>query len=228
MPLSRREVLAGMGKVLLAAPLLNLAIMSTSCGGSTSSMGPGQPPLTDDQFLDEIERAVFPYFWEQANPTTGQVKDRAFASGNDTRTVSSTAATGFGLTALCIADQRGYMDSTNIIARVQATLDFLLNQMANENGFFFHFVDMNTGQRVNDSEVSSVDSAILLCGVLTCRQHFQNQQIMDLATQIYQRINWPWMLNGGLTFSQGWTPESGFLTSRWDTYAEMMMLYLLA
>jgi len=95
---------------MLASPLLNMAwlnmaMMGTSCGGSGSSNS--VPPPTDDQFLDEIERAAFLYFWEQASPTTGQVKDRALAGGNDSRTVASIAATGFGLTALCIADQRG-------------------------------------------------------------------------------------------------------------------------
>jgi hypothetical protein len=231
-PLSRREWLARLGRTILVSPLmnmawLNMAMISTSCGGSGTSNS-GTPPPTDDKFLDEIERAIFLYFWEQSSSTTGQVKDRAFASGNDSRTVSSIAATGFGLTALCIADQRGYMADASIVARVQATLSFLLNQMPNQNGIFYHFVDMNTGQRVNNSEVSSIDTAILLCGVLTCRQHFQDQQIIDLATQIYQRVNWPWMLNGGSTFSMGWTPESGFLTARWDTYSELMMLYLLA
>ncbi len=143
------------------------------------------------------------------------------------RTVSSIAATGFGLAALCIADQRGYTPSGDAKARVHATLEFLLNQMPHQNGFFHHFVDMNTGQRVLNSEVSSIDSAILLCGALTCRQHFQDSQITDLAAQLYERVNWPWMLNGGLTFSMGWTPENGFLTTRWDTYSELMMLYLV-
>ncbi|MGA8538168.1 MAG: glucoamylase family protein [Terriglobales bacterium] len=224
--LSRREMLGRLGRAMLASPLLNMAVMSMSCGGSkTSSTTP--PPLTDDQFLDEIERAIFLYFWEQASLTTGQVKDRAFAAGNDMRTLSSIAATGFGLGALCIADQRGYVASADIVARVQATLSFLL-QMPNENGFFYHYVDMNTGQRANDSEVSSIDSAILMCGILTCRQHFQDQQIVNMATQLYEQVNWPWMLNGGTTFSMGWTPENGFLTGRWDTYSELMMLYLLA
>ena len=232
-PLSRREMLARLGRTMLVSPFLNMAwmnmaIISTSCGGSKTSNNSGSPPLTDDQFLDEIERAIFLYFWEEASSSTGLVKDRAFAAGNDSRTVASISATGFGLTALCIADQRGYMASTDIAARVQATLTFLLNQMPNQNGFFFHFVDMNTGQRVNNSEVSSIDTAILLCGILTCRQYFQDQQIVDLATQLYQQVNWPWMLNGGTTFSMGWTPEDGFLTGRWDTYAELMMLYLLA
>jgi len=156
------------------------------------------------------------FFWEQASVATGLVKDRAFAAGNDSRTLSSIAATGFGLSALCIVDQRGYADRSQIQARVLATLNFVSNQ-TNVNGFYYHFVDMNTGQRALNSEVSSIDTAILLCGVLTCRQHFQDAQIQNLATQIYQRVNWPWMLNGGVTFSQGWTPENGFFTTLWDT-----------
>src|SRR6202795_586758 len=97
-PLSRREMLARLGRTMLASSLLNMAwlnmaMISTSCGGSGSGNSVPPPP-TDDQFLDEIERATFLYFWEQASSTTGQVKDRAFAAGNDTRTVSSIAATG--------------------------------------------------------------------------------------------------------------------------------------
>jgi len=138
------------------------------------------------------------------------------------------ASTGFGLTALCIADKRGYNDSSLIKARVIATLDFLLNQASQQNGFLYHWIDMSTGARAWDSEISSIDTSIMLCGALTCRQYFQDSQIQDLATQLYQRVNWPWMLNGGSAFSMGWTPESGFITSRWDTYSELMMLYLLA
>src|ERR1700675_4638749 len=146
--LSRREWLARLGRTMLASPLLNMAwlnmsMIGTSCGGSGNSNS-GPPPPTDDQFLDEIERATFLYFWEQANSTTGQVKDRAFAGGNDTRTVSSIAATGFGLTALCIAAQRGYMPSASIQSRVLATLNFIWSQLPQQNGFFYHFVDMNS------------------------------------------------------------------------------------
>jgi hypothetical protein len=232
--LSRRELLERLGKGLLATPVLNVALMNValmgaSCGGTKSATSnPPPPPLTDDQFLDEIERAAFLYFWEQAGSATGQVKDRALAAGNDTRTVSSIAATGFGLAALCIADQRGYMPSTSIVARVQTTLSFLLNQMPNQKGFFYHFVDMNTGQRVYKCEVSSIDTAILMCGILTCRQHFQDQKIASLATQLYHQVNWQWMLNGGTTLSMGWTPENGFIAARWNAYCELMMLYLLA
>jgi len=188
-------------------------------------------PGTDDQLLEEIEKAGFLFFWEQADPMTGQVKDRALAAGNDTKTVSSIAATGFGLTALCIGAQRGYQASAEIAARVRATLSFLLNQLQpqGQNGFFFHFVDMTTGARAFTSEVSSIDTAILLCGVLTCGEYFsQDSQIPNLAAQIYGNVNFAWMLNGGTTLSMGWTPENGFLSNRWDTYSELMMLYLLA
>src|SRR5271156_6921886 len=224
-PLSRREMLARLGKTILACPLLNMAMMSVSCGGSSNPSSPAAPPLTDDQFLDAIERAIFLYFWEQASSTTGLVKARAPAAGNDTSTLASIAATGFGLSALCIADQRGYMASADIAARVRNTLNFLLNQVASQNGFFYHFVDMNTGQRVYKCEVSSIDTAILMCGILTCRQHFKDQQIVNVATQLYRRVNWQWMLNGGSALSMGWTPEKGFITARWNAYCELMMLY---
>jgi len=216
------------GRTALVCPLLNMPMIGLSCGGGPSGSKPASPPpLSDDHLLDQVERSAFLYFWEQASARTGQVKDRALAAGNDTRAVSSIAATGFGLSALCIGDQRGYMDSPQIKSRVATTLNFLWNQLPNQNGFFHHFIDMNMGSRAFNSEISSIDTAILLCGVLTCRQHFKDPRIQSLATQIYQRVNWPWMLNGGTTFSMGWKPESGFVNARWDTYNESMMLYLL-
>jgi len=188
-------------------------------------------PGTDDQLMEEIEKAAFLFFWEQADPNTGQVKDRALAAGvNDTHTVSSIAATGFGLTALCIGDKRAYQPHATVVSRVQNTLNFLLNstQPMGKNGFFYHFVDMTAGTRAFNSEVSSIDTAILLCGVLMCREYFSTDaQIPSLATQIYTNVNFNWMLNGGSTLSMGWTPESGFLATRWDHYSELMMLYLL-
>jgi hypothetical protein len=232
---TRRELLAQAGKFAGASSLAAMTRFLSGCGSGGSFTLPPPPgdgyPGTDDQLLEEIERAGFLFFWEQADPATGQVKDRALAAGSDTRTVSSIAATGFGLTALCIGDQRGYQPSADVVSRVRATLNFLLNQLQplGMNGFFYHFVDMTTGARAFSSEVSSIDTAILLCGVLTCRQHFsQDPQIPGLATQIYNNVNFGWMLNGGATLSQGWTPENGFLPTRWDAYSELMMLYLLA
>lgn len=232
--LTRRQALALLGKSALAYPILNMAVVGPSCGKgrskSSASAIPQPPPiLSDDQFLEQMEQAAFRYFWERTNALTGQVMDRAYATGaEDARTVSSIAATGFGLTILCIAAQRGYLPMSEVQDRVLVTLDFICNHLPHQEGFFYHFIDMDTGERVKRSELSPMDTSILLCGVLTCRQYFQDLQIQKLATQIYQRVNWPWMLNGSTTFALGWTPEGGFLPYRWDTYSELMMIYLLA
>ena len=164
---------------------------------------------------------------ERASALVPRLKERAVATGADTSVVSSIASTGFGLAGLCIAAQRGFLSSDQVQSRVLTTLQFLWNTLPNVNGFFYHFVDMNTGARAFDSEVSSIDTAILLCGVLAASEFFSDPDISTLAGQIYDHVNWPWMLNGGSTLSQGWTPEGGFLASRWDTYSELMMLYLL-
>jgi len=226
--LSRREVIKICGSGLLASPLVTLA----GCGKQTrrAFQEPKGPPYegTDAQLLDEIQRATFQFFWDEASQKTGQVKDRALANGNDSRMMSSIAATGFGLTSLSIGDQRGYGKSREIVERVRQTLRFLANDLPNEHGFFFHFIHMETGERWEKCELSSIDSSLLLCGVLTARQYFADQEIKDLATKIYERIDWPWMLNGGSTLSMGWTPESGFLNARWEHYCELMMIYLLA
>ena len=183
---------------------------------------------TDDELLDEIERAAYDFFWNEAGSPAGQVKDRALANGNDHHTIASIAATGFGLTGLCIAEARGYGQAAAIRDRVRQTLRFLRQQMPHEHGFFYHFVDCQTGERAFHCELSSIDTTLLLCGVLTARAHFHDAEIQDHATAIYERVDWPWMLNGGKTLSMGWKPEEGFLKSRWEHYCELMMIYLLA
>jgi len=197
---------------------------------SLAQSTPGSPPAPadDEDFLDEVERASFEFFWQEASPSTGQVKDRALLNGDDPRKMSSIAATGFGLTALCIADRRGYRKSSEIVERVRRTLRYLWRDLPHEHGFYYHFVDMENGRRWEKCELSSIDSSLLLCGVLTTRQYFSDPEIQDLATRIYERVDWPWMLNGGPTFSMGWHPESGFLKARWEHFCELMMIYLLA
>jgi hypothetical protein len=183
-------------------------------------------------FLEDMEHAACLYFCEQVDPSTGQVLDRATnktSTGElDQHFVSSIAATGFGLTALCISDRRGYYPTDRLKKQVLTTLQFHLNKMPHEHGFFYHFNDAKTGKSLINSEISSIDTAILLCGVLTVRAYFNDSRITDLATQLYNRVDWPWMLNSGKTFSMGWRPEFGFISTRWDHYSELMMLYLLA
>ena len=224
---TRRELLQLAGLGLASAPVMNI-LGGRRSGGANYAPATGEHFRgTDEQLLDEIQRTAFDFFWSESSARTGQSKDRALANGNDTRKMSSIAATGFGLTALCIGDRRGYRDAKEIRERVRTTLRFLANELQHEHGFFYHFIHIETGARWGNVELSSIDTSLLLCGVLTARQYFNDAEIKDLATKIYERVDWPWMLNGGKTFSMGWKPDSGFLQSRWEHFCELMMIYLL-
>lgn len=186
----------------------------------------------DERLLDEIQRRGCLYFAEQAGPTTGQVLDRAKWVGStgalDQRRMASIAATGFGLTALCIAHRRGYQPGDRVIEQVRRTLRFHAESLPHEHGFFSHFNDVETGAAWHGSEISSIDTALLLCGVLFARAYFHSDpEIVRLATGIYNRVDWPWMLNGGTAFSMG-VRNGKFLDARWNHYCELMMIYLLA
>lgn len=183
---------------------------------------------SDDQLLDDLERATFQYFWDQTNPKTGLVKDRCNTKvANDSGVVASIAATGFGLTALCIGDKRRFVPRAAALERVLVTLRSLWGKLPNHRGFFYHWANINTGERVWDSEVSSVDTTILLCGVLACREYFGSTELEGLADQIFDRVEWTWLSEDTALLPHGWTPEVGFLPYRWDNYSELMMMYLL-
>jgi hypothetical protein len=247
---SRRAWLKETGSLTVSLPLSLSAFCSSwnflagqspqQPAHSTPSSPPNSsaPSFTDDptkyrftvlenEFLEEVEHRSFLFFWEETNPSTGLIKDRSLANGPDPRDIASIAATGFGLTALCIADSRGWLDGKRIRERVRNTLHFVASRVPREHGFFYHFLNMNNGERAFGSEVSSVDTAILLCGALTCRAYFEDAEIHDLATSIYESADWTWLLHGGRTLSMGWKPESGFLKARWKSYSELMMIYLL-
>jgi hypothetical protein len=183
----------------------------------------------EDRFLDELSRRAFDFFWERANPDTGLVLDRALNSDtHDKRNVASSAATGFGLTALCIAASRGWKDREALRRRAVNTLHFYAGKSVHEHGWFYHFVDARTGQRVWNCELSSIDTALLLAGVLTAQQFFGDAEIARLADAIYARIDWRWMLNGDPhILTMGWKPETGFLKARWDHYCELLIMYLM-
>ena len=191
---------------------------------------PDDAPNNDSNtsLLDDLQRSSFEFFWNEADTHTGLVRDRANADGGDKRLGSSIAATGFGLTSLCIGQERGYRSRAEITARVRKSLHFLAHQAPTVHGFLYHFVEMDSGKRSIGSEISPVDMAILLCGVLTSREYFHDAQIRRDATILYDRVEWPWALNQGETFALDWTPEFGFSPLRWDAYCESMMLYLLA
>jgi len=231
---SRRALLKAMLGAAAAIPLSHVTGAvpdSSSLQPRSCSLGlPAPTRLTDDddKFLEEVEKANFAYFWEQASPQTGMVKDRCKVGGQDHTIVASIAATGFGLTALCIGHRRGYIGLNDARDRVLATLRFLWKKLPTHRGFFFHFANVESGERMWESEVSSVDTAILLCGVLTCRKYFEaHSEISRLAYDIFNRVDWTWLSEDTTLLPNGWAPEIGFLPYRWQSYSELMMIYLL-
>ncbi|HKP88315.1 MAG TPA: glucoamylase family protein [Blastocatellia bacterium] len=223
----------------LAPPLrraILLSVLILTIGDAASASPPLGESLSagDRAFLEDLSRREFRFFWEQADPRTGLVLDRARTDGspNDEahRNVASIASTGFGLSAICIAAERRWIKKDDARERATATLRFFAERAPQERGWFYHWLDAVTGERRWMSEVSSIDTALLLGGILTARQYFHNDpQIVRLATLIYERVDFQWMLDGHPTLlSHGWKPESGFLKSRWDTYSEDKILYLLA
>jgi hypothetical protein len=184
-------------------------------------------PLSDTELLDLIERKAFLFFQEEYNPETGLIADHAPEEGPNT-SPCSVASIGFGLTAICIADERGWMPHDQARERVLKTLRTMLHEVQTEHGFYYHFIDMQTGERAWHCELSSIDTALLLAGALTCRNYFDDGEITALAETLYARVDWPWMLNGKDTLSMGWTPEDGFIEHHWDGYSEHMVMYLLA
>jgi hypothetical protein len=188
----------------------------------------------DRAFVEDLEHRSFEYFWEQADHSTGLVLDRARVDGGrakgPSRDIASTAATGFGLTAICIGAQRGWIGKQEAADRVRTTLEFFANKAGQEHGWFYHWMDVATGERKWDSEASSVDTAFLLAGALTARQYFSDDpEIPKLASEIYNRVDFQWMLDGDpLLLSHGWRNGKGFLKNKWDTYCELGLLYVLA
>jgi hypothetical protein len=189
---------------------------------------PGKNVLSpdDEKFLDDLQRRGIQFFIDEADPVTGLMPDRAKANGGDAK-VSSIAAIGFGLTALCIGEQRGWVSHDDAYARCLKVLNFLRDHGPGEHGHFYHFLDMRTGQRVWNCEVSNIDTALLMTGVLTVRQHFAGTELASVANELYERVDWPWLLSPDGKLKMGWKPDGGFLEAEWGGFSEGMMIYLL-
>ena len=187
----------------------------------------------DERFLEDFSRRTFAFFWEQADPKTGIIRDRSTTEGGpaneNAKNIGSIASVGFGLSGLCIAAARGWQPRADAIARAEITLRWFADVMPQERGWFYHFVQIDTGARAWQSELSSIDSALLLAGVLTVRRCFADDpDVVRYADAIYRRVDFQWMLAGDTSLlAHGWKPESGFLRSRWDHYCELMIVYLL-
>ncbi len=191
---------------------------------------------SDDAFLDYVQQTSFDYFWYEANPKNGLIKDRSTQNSS-----CSIAAVGFGLTAIGIGVDRGWITRAEGRDRTLVTLttfwkgdqSVLATGMTGYKGWFYHFLDMNTGARAGSTELSSIDTGLLLAGIVYSKQYFTGSDsaetaIRALADSIYRRIDWNWMRNGGVTLTMGWKPGTGFLSARWGgEYNEASVLYLL-
>jgi len=185
------------------------------------------PSVDIDEIIEYEMKGSFDYFWEQANtdmdsPGYGLIRDRYPGSEG----IASIAAVGFGLTAYLVGIEKGYITREAGLERVNHTLNTLL-ALDRVEGFYYHFLDMKTGKRAWNSEVSSIDTAILMMGVLSAGEYFAGE-IETKAQELYEEVNWTWFLDESRNmFYMAYRPEKGF-EGHWDFYAEQLMLYVLA
>jgi len=192
-------------------------------------------PSFSDHDLAKLESDTFKYFLHEIHPKTGLTADST-RKGSP----SSIAVIGFALTVYPIAVERHYLSRAEAIKRTLTKLRFFYNGPDGEGpdaigrkGFYYHFLDMRTGRRAWQSEVSTMDTAILILGALTAAQYFdrdtaEERELRQMADKLYQRVDWQWAQHGGSTITHGWKPETGFIKYRWTGYNEALILYLLA
>lgn len=190
-------------------------------------------PMSDDEFLDMVERKSFDFFNDHQNKETGLFADTT--GGGD----ASIASTGFGMAALCIGAERGWIDKNEARNRILLALNTFLPKAVGEDslaegkyGFFYHFLNPHNGTRAGKSEISTVDTAILVAGAITAGEYF-GQEVKEKAGQLYSRVEWNKFLSKDYPaknmYSMGWSPERGFLESYWDYYTdEGILITLLA
>jgi hypothetical protein len=192
-------------------------------------------PSLNDEDLARLESDTFDYFAHDMNSEIGLVPDTT-REGSP----SSIAVVGFALTVYPVGVERGYLSRDEAINRTLTTLRFFYNGPEGEGadaigykGFYYHFLDMKTGRRTWQSEVSTIDTTYLLAGALTAAQYFnrevkEEREIRELADALYRRADWHWAQHSGLTVTHGWKPETGFIKYRWTGYSEALILYILA
>ncbi|MFP5406313.1 MAG: glucoamylase family protein, partial [Gammaproteobacteria bacterium] len=188
-----------------------------------------------DPLVEKVQQDSFRFFPSHANPDNGLVRD-----STQQHTPSSIASVGFALTCYPIAVRQGWMSRADALARTLATLRFFAHadqsgspESAGYRGFFFHFLDMHSGRRAWKCELSTIDTTLLVAGMLLAARFFdgdsdEESEVRSSAAGIYERVDWRWAQNDGAALSLGWTPERGFLRFRWIGYSEALLLYALA
>ena len=208
----------------LLPTILSLLFFFISC-----SVAAQEPSADHGAFLEEVQQSAFRFFEEQHHPYTGLVRDSASnRPGAASNAPASIAGVGFALTIYPAAVERGWMSRASAQALTVRTLEFFLDHAAQHKGFFYHFLNFETGEKMNGSELSPIDTALFLAGALFAAEYYDDAKIRDLVQKIYERIDFPWMLNKGKTFALAWSSETGFSKARWDHFDESLLLYVLA
>ncbi len=189
---------------------------------------------SDDSVLDDVQRETFEFFLCEANDRNGLVADCTRPGWP-----CSIASTGLALASYPVGVARGWMTRAEALKRTLAALEFFsaseqstAPDATGYKGFYYHFLDMGTGCRTWDSEISTVDTTFLIAGVLLAAEYFDaptddERRVRELADALYRRVDWQWAQNGGATVTHGWRPESGFIHYRWEGYCEALLLYAL-
>ncbi len=191
-------------------------------------------PKLSAKLMGTLQRETFEYFVHEANPTNGLIADKT-----KTGAPASIAAVGLALSSYPVGVERKFITRASAVERTLATLRFFHNSVQSADpdatgykGFYYHFLDMTNGKRDSMCELSTVDTALLLAGVLTAGVYFSSDtadenEIRTLADALFRRTDWQWAQNGGKTVTHGWNPENGFLKYRWEGYDEALVLYIL-
>ncbi|MEP6591470.1 MAG: glucoamylase family protein [Gemmatimonadota bacterium] len=217
---------------------LTFLLLATGSACSTVNSDPVAAPPSPrvEALLDTLSRRTFDFFWERTPAGTGLTPDRW-----PTQSFSSIAAVGFALTAYGIGAEDGYVTRAAAAERTLATLRFFYDLpqgpaasgTGGYQGFFYHFLDPSSGRRFQTVELSTVDTALLMAGVLFCQQYFDGAggdepAIRAYADSLYRRVNWSWAQPRPPLVTMGWYPESGFHDLDWRGMNEAMLVYLLA
>lgn len=181
----------------------------------------------DKLLIKELKKS-YNFFIKEANLDVtskgyGLIKDKTLYSEN----VASIASVGYGLAALVIGANRKWINLKKAYFRANKTLDTFLNNVEGKNGFYYHFVNMNTGKREWNCEISAIDTAIFICGAITAGEYFGGE-VKKKSKKLYEKVNWEWYRNKEINqFYMGYKPETGFW-GQWNKYAEQLMMYVLA
>jgi len=214
--------------IILSILLINL----NACYQS----GSGPSGTEKKQFLDDLQLRTFNYFWDRADKSTHMIDDRY-----PTPRFTSIAATGFGLSSYLVGIENGFISREQGTERVLSTLRWLWESKQGEEpegisghkGFYYHFLQYGKGTRYQNVELSTIDTGLLMAGILSCQSYFDQDspdetEIRDLADSLYLRVEWDWAMNGQEHMSMGWRPENGFIPAKWTGYNEAMILIIMA